>query len=314
MPILREYAEEFLSTRRYRGRPLAPRTTDLYRWVLKRHVLPYLGERELSTLTPPEVRRWNARLSGPDGPGSNTAAKAYRLLASICATAVADGLLTGSPCTVRGGGQHSSEPRPTLTVTDVLALADAVPVRWRAIILTAAWTGLRFGELAALRRPNLDLDRAQVRVVVATGTLLGGQRVHGKPKTRAGRRTVALPAVLLPELQRHLDGYAQPASDGLIFTGIRGAMLRRSDFCRRVWLPAAAATGLDGAHFHDLRHVAGTLAAQSGASVSEVMARLGHSSPRAALRYVHATSDRDVHVAAALSAAITAATPLGEGK
>lgn len=74
-------------------------------------------------------------------------------------------------------------------------------------------------------------------------------------------------------------------------------MLRRSDFCQRVWLPAVAAAGLEGAHFHDLRHVAGTLEAQSGASVAEVMARLGHSSPRASLRYVHATSDRDIHVA-----------------
>jgi integrase len=196
-------------------------------------------------------------------------------------------------------------------VTDVLALADAVHDRWRAMILTAAWTGLRFGELAALRRPNVDLPAAQVRVVVATGTLLNGQRVHGKPKTRAGRRTVALPAVLVPELQRHLDQHAQPTPDGLIFVGVRGAMLRRNWFSSRVWLPAVAATGLDGAHFHDLRHVAGTLAAQSGASVSEVMARLGHSSPRASLRYVHATSDRDAHVAAALSAAITAASPPG---
>jgi integrase len=247
MPILREYAGEFLSTRRYRGRPLAPRTTDTYRWVLDRHVLPSFGDRELSTLTPPEIRRWNARLSGPDGPGSSTAAHAYRLLASICATAVADGLLAGSPCTVRGGGQQSSEPRPTLSVTDVLALADAVHDRWRAIILTAAWTGLRFGELAALRRPNLDLGRAQIRVVVATGTLLNGQRVHGAPKTRAGRRTVALPAVLVPELQRHLDQYAQPAPDGLIFVGARGAMLRRSEFSSCVWLPATAATGLHGA-------------------------------------------------------------------
>lgn len=79
MPTLRECAEEVLVTRRVRRRPLAPRRLDLYRWVLDRHVLPlpYCGDCELATLTPPEVRRWHARLSGPDGPGSNTAAKAY---------------------------------------------------------------------------------------------------------------------------------------------------------------------------------------------------------------------------------------------
>ncbi len=107
------------------------------------------------------------------------------------------------------------------------------------------------------------------------------------------------PAELVDELSWHLERFAEPGERGLVFVGPKGAPLRRSNF-RPVWNSACAKAGLAGLHFHDLRHVGGTLAATTGASIRELMARLGHSSTRAALIYQHATRDRDKAIALAL--------------
>jgi integrase len=119
------------------------------------------------------------------------------------------------------------------------------------------------------------------------------------PKSRAGRRTVAFPAELVPEIRWHLERFAEPGERGLVFVGPQGARLRRSNF-GRIWVKACAKAGVPGVHFHDLRHTGGTLAAATGASLKEPMARLGHSSTRAALIYQHATRHRGQAIAMAL--------------
>ena len=147
------------------------------------------------------------------------------------------------------------------------------------------------------------LFRHPVLVLTAViGVLLW--RVIGRlraetPKSRAGRRTVAFPAELVPEIRWHLERFAEPGERGLVFVGPQGARLRRSNF-GRIWVKARAKAGTPGVHFHDLRHTGGTLAAATGASLKELMARLGHSSTRAALIYQHATRDRDQAIAIAL--------------
>jgi integrase len=103
----------------------------------------------------------------------------------------------------------------------------------------------------------------------------------------------------VPELRWHLERFAQPGERGLVFAGPKGATLRRSNF-RPIWNAACDSAGMLGLHFHDLRHVGGTLAAATGASLKELMARLGHSSARAAMIYQHATRDRDQAIARAL--------------
>ncbi len=110
---------------------------------------------------------------------------------------------------------------------------------------------------------------------------------------------MTFPAELMPELRWHLERFAQPGERGLVFAGPKGAPLRRSNF-RPIWNSACARAGMRGLHFHDLRHVGGTLAAATGASLKELMARLGHSSTRAAMIYQHATRDRDQAIAKAL--------------
>jgi len=153
--------------------------------------------------------------------------------------------------------------------------------------------------LAGLTRDSLDLDTCQVRI---TGALVqpdkGSLRME-PPKSRAGRRSLTFPAEIRPDLQEHLDRYAEPGTRGLVFVGPKGGKLRRQNL-RPIWLTACAAAGMPGAHLHDLRHTGGTNAAYTGATTKELMTRLGHSSPRAALIYQHATRERDKAIADAL--------------
>lgn len=132
--------------------------------------------------------------------------------------------------------------------------------------------------------------------------LASGETLEDDPKSEAGRRKVALPQPLVEELDRHLAAYGAPGSSGFVFTSANGVPLERGNFRSRVWIPATRRVGLDGLRFHDLRHAAGTLAARTGATTKEIMARLGHASPRAAMVYQHATEDRDRLIAERLAA------------
>jgi integrase len=144
-----------------------------------------------------------------------------------------------------------------------------------------------------------------VRVVASYDQDEKGRLHFGPPKTAAGVRTVAIPPHLLPELRAHLATYAEAGPDGHVFEGERGKPLVRQNF-RQHWLKATAAVGVD-LHFHDLRGTGNTLAAATGASTRELMARLSHSSTRAAMIYQHATAQRDLGIAKALSDLVASA-------
>jgi integrase len=117
----------------------------------------------------------------------------------------------------------------------------------------------------------------------------------------AGRRRVIVPGSVIAEIQQHLDSYTGPAPDALLFTSPRGHVLRHSNFRRAIWTEALATTGLNGVHFHDLRHAGNHLVAEAGASLRELMERMGHASSRAALIYLHSTDDRQRALAEAVS-------------
>jgi integrase len=193
-------------------------------------------------------------------------------------------------------------PRQTvLTVAQVYALADAVGGRYRALVLLAVFGSLRWGELAALRRSDIDIQARTARVSRQLSEQRGGGFAFGPPKSGAGQRTVAIPDVITPDLASHLVTYAAPGDDGLVFTSPGGRPLRRSKFIRRAWRPALSAAGLPVMHFHDLRHTGNQLAAGAGANQRELMDRMGHSTTRAAMVYLHGSDERQQAIADALS-------------
>ena len=216
-----------------------------------------------------------------------------------------DRLIAENTCRIRGYDKEDTSERPVGSVSGVVALSELIDARYRALVLFAALTGLRWGELVALRACDLDLDGGMVRVARKFAELQNGRREAGPPKSSAGVRTIAITAALVHVMREHLADF--PASgEELIFRGPLGASLRRNNFHRSVgWSNLVGGSGLPaGFHFHDLRHTGNILAPASGASTRELMHRMGHGSMRAALIYQHATSERDREIAAALVARI----------
>jgi integrase len=278
---------------------LQPRTVEIYEGLLRNHIYPGFGGTDLSKITSAAVRSWHASLR-TDGVGATTVAKAYRLLKAIMTTAVDDDLVSRNPCRLRNAGVERSPERKPPSIVEVEAIAAAIEPRYRVLVLLGAWSGLRWGELAGLSRQRVDRLHGVVHVVESMIQLGGGKRFIGPPKSAAGRRSVAVPPHLWPEIEAHLDSYVGPDPTALVFTKESGVSLDRNNF-HTMWRRATRAAGVPDYHFHDLRHLAATMAAVCGATTRELMHRMGHSSSRAALIYQHATEDRDLAIAEAMS-------------
>jgi integrase len=300
---LGDYAERWIVERP----GLRPRTVELYRWLLRRHIRPLLGDVPLGKIDTPLIREWRSKLL-VDGVSASATAKAYRFLRAVLMTATnEDHILPRNPCQVRGADRERPAERPVLTTSEVLAVADAVPARYRAMILLTTFASLRFGEVTALERADVDVEASAVRVRRSFVEVRGEGLVAGPPKSQAGVRTVALPRAIADTMRRHLDEYVGPSSTALVFTGPRGAPISRGNFRKLTgWKDVLASVGLVGVRFHDLRHTGNTMAAGSGVSTRDLMARMGHDSIRAAIIYQHATTEADAKIAAALDAELSA--------
>lgn len=292
-----EYARRWLEGRT----DLRPRTAELYAGLLRRHLLPTFGRSELGAISTSAVRSWRSKMLSTTG--DSTTARTYRLLRTILGDAAADDLIVKNPCTLKSAGVERAPERPVATIPQVMAVADAVGDRYRLAVLLGTFCSLRWGEIAGLARRHVDLVHGRVIVEREVEEALSGTGplTFGLPKSAAGSRTVSIPPHLLDDVKRHLERWAQPGAEGLLFPSNQGAPIRRSHWSRR-WRAARKTAGLvDGFRFHDLRHTGNTLAAMTGASTKELMARMGHASPRAALIYQHATEARDDAIAARLT-------------
>lgn len=296
------YADAWL-----RDRDLKPRTRHHYRALLDRQLLPTFGHLGLKEITPDAVRSWHA-ISGTSTP--TLRAHAYGLMRTIMGTAEKDELITRNPCYVRGAGNsvrvHKVKP---LTLGELEVVVAAMPVERQAMTLLAAWCAMRFGELAELRRRDVNLSTATIYVRRAVVRVAGVTHV-GTPKSDAGTRDIAIPPHLIPLIKEHLKDHAGPGKDALLFPASDGEHLNPSTLYGRKptrenpghgFYAARAAADRPDLRWHDLRHTGAVLAASTGATLAELMGRLGHSTPGAAMRYQHAAADRDTEIARQLS-------------
>ena len=292
---LRQYGEAWI-----RERPkLRPKTIVLYEGLLRLHIVPALGKLTLAEISTPRLRKWRRDLLDA-GVGPVTVAKAYRLLRSILNTAVSDRLIMKNPCQIPGAGLEKSAERPTATMEQVFTIAGAVPERYRVLVLLACFNSLRWGELAALARKHVDTVAGTVVVERSVVELPTAELVFGPPKSDASVRVVTVPQICLADVVRHLANFTGEGPDALLFVGPKGGPLRRSNF-QDHWRKATAEAGVPALHFHDLRHTGNTWAAETGATLRDLMDRMGHSTTRAALIYLHKTAGRDQRIADALS-------------
>lgn len=279
-------------------RTLKPRTREHYAKLLANQINPTFGDTPLKAITPHKVRTWHT------GMGTSTPtlrAHAYALLRTILGEAVHDGEIPANPAHIQGAGNSKRvhKPKPA-TLPELEALTKAMPERLRLMVLLASWCGLRFGEVTELRRGDLDLRSGVIHVRRAV-VRVGGEFVVGTPKSDAGTRDVNIPPHLIPVVKGHLATNITGGRDGLLFPAGDGRSHLLASTFYSPFYKARDAAGRPDLRFHDLRHTGAVLAASTGASLAELMSRLGHSTAGAAMRYQHAAQDRDKVIAAALS-------------
>lgn len=304
---LAQWSDEWLSTTIH----LAASSMRIHADNMRLHVLPDvvdatgavrsagLGGHQLGRLTTTQLTAWLSALTSKPkaAPGAGGTARrsealspasvhqAYRTLHVCLEAAVGRGRIGRNPLDgvkppLIVGGQMRF-----LQVHEVERLADEVGPTYRALVLVAAYCGLRIGELLALRWENLDLIARTIRVVEQLDAD-AGHGVTKPPKTFAGRRSVPLPAFVADALRDH-DQYAIDGS-GRVFTSPAGAPLHLTNFRRRVWGPAIIRAGVAPLRIHDLRHTCASLAIQAGADVKVLQRMLGHASAAVTLdRYGH---------------------------
>ncbi|MGI8406958.1 MAG: tyrosine-type recombinase/integrase [Actinomycetota bacterium] len=254
--------------------------------ILTNHVLARFGDYRLDSVTHAEVQEWVSSLSPA------TAHKAYDALSQLMRAAVANREIVYNPCQTVGLPRAVNAEQRFLSTDEVGLLADCIDTRFRALVLLAAYGGLRFGELAGLRRARVDLLRGRVHVR-ETLVEVNGQLSLGEPKTTRSRRDVPLPRTIMREIEVHLQRFTETENNAPVFTGPKGALLCRAGFRRCWWLPATSAAGLDGLRFHDLRHSFVSIWRDAGADVLDISRRAGHSSVAFTLdRYGHLYQDR----------------------
>ena len=297
---------------------LQPTTRAQREVVLRVHILPALGTRQVASISPMDVRSFIGALSN-QGMAPSHVTKNLRILSQIMKAAVQERLIIRNPCEgVRGPGEAPVDETIFLTPRELGALADETPTHFRAMVELAGYRGVRFGEAAGLRPKRIDLVSGRLEVGEAlkevSGRLYFGLPKHGR------RRQFALPRFLIESLREHLREF--PPHNDLVFTNADGSMLRRSNFDRRVFQPAVRRAGLsEDLTFHGLRHTAVSILISQGASIVELATIMGWSPSTAvamSVRYGHLFAVREEHLTEALDrvylAARRPADGLGEGR
>ena len=272
--------------------------------VMRHLVLPYFGHRRLGQVLSADVQAFVAGLRS-DGKAPATVRKAYQLAAGVFSSAVDSDLIRRTPCRgVKLPPQTQNEMR-FLSQAEVATIASTIDTRYRNLVLAAAYTGLRFGELAGLRVERLNM-LARTATIAETCSEVHGRIVFGEPKTSASRRTITLPRFLVESLAAHLATQPNGQSD-LVFQAPEGGPLHRTTFRERFWLPAVRASVGEPCRFHDLRHTHVALLIAQGEHPKVIQHRLGHASIRTTLdTYGHLFEGLDEAAADRLDAAFHA--------
>jgi integrase len=267
----------------------------------RNHVLPTFGSMPLARVDRTSLREWVAQLSDPeDGAGLAPAsvAKAVQVFNKAMQAALEDRLIMANPVERLPLPKIEREEMRFLTPEELWRLADGIGDRYRAFVLLAGYSGLRIGELLALRWKHIDMLRRHV-TVMETLTDLAGQLSFGPPKTRAALRTVTVPGFVIEELAR--VPALPPDPNDLVFMSPEGHPVRPTSFRRRFWNPAVIEADLSPLRVHDLRHTAVALWIAAGANPKQIAARAGHTSVSVVLdRYGHLLPQHDDQLMAAL--------------
>lgn len=290
----REYAEGWRASQPYR-----PSTADVVRVALVKRVYPIVGDVPLASFTPDLVQRMVKSLGETYAP--STVEVTYSYVSTVFKAAVASRRIAATPCLGIKLPERVTTKVVPMSVEQVFGIADEMPPRWAAMVLLAAGTGMRQGEVFGL---TTDRVRFLQRKAVVDRQLRGvedGMPIFGPPKTPTSDREIPLPQVVADTLAAHLEAF--PAGEaGLIFTTTKGEPLRKSSVWS-AWKRATTAAGVEGQGMHALRHHYASLLIRAGESVKVVQERLGHKSAQETLdTYSHLWPDSDARTREAVDA------------
>jgi integrase len=280
-----EYARDWVHG--YQGRTsrgIRPTTLEDYRRDLEGDAIPFLGSRRLGEIEPRHVKAL-ARHLGDRGLAPATVRNVMAPVRALFATAVEEGLIRSNPCAGLRlpGSSTAADARRALTEEELAHLLDETPERWRLVVRFLAQTGLRVGELIALRWEDVDLDARRVRVRrrLYRGTV-------DTPKSHYGLREVPISARLAEDLGRHREASIFASDEDPVFATRTGDPLSGGNLLRRVVKPAAERAGVGWAGLHTLRHTCASMLFRAGWNAKQVQMVLGHHSPAFTLAtYVH---------------------------
>jgi integrase len=301
----REYAEWWRKAQVHR-----PTTQAHVETNLRRHVYPYFGDRRLGTIRPTEIQAWITRLAGKLAP--STVQVIHGIVAALFKAAIRDRRVNASPCESTRLPRKVPQEIVPLETDVVESLINAVPQRYRALIVLAAGTGMRQGECFGLCLDRIDFLRRTVRVDQQLVLLPHRDPCLAPPKTNASHRTIPLPDIVVAALSEHIRQFPIQHPDGLVFTDNNGNALRRTTFSREIWRPAVKVINKasQGTGMHDLRHYYASLLIRHGESVKTVQRRLGHATATETLdTYSHLWPDSDDRTRAAIDAVLGADVP-----
>lgn len=277
---------------------------------LRRHIIPYLGDQELTALTPASLSQWWADLDVKPGARRN----AYEAMRALLNSAVTDDrtLLTASPLRIKGGAREARVTSKFLyTPGQVAALADAMPAQYRALVILLADAGLRINEALALMRASLiEREDGGMSVRVEHSLHRVGRHLEAGPtKTAAGVRTVALMAATTTTMRTHLRHHVDEGASAILFPAPSGSGYARDIALTRILVAAQARAGIeipDGqtGGWHALRHYSATRYGQAGATTRALMTRYGWSDPNMAARYQRSDEAYELEMIARMEARV----------
>jgi integrase len=270
---LGEFLTEWWAQKRH---TLRARSQREYERCLRLHIPAGLKGVQLRSVNPRDVEAVLAALT----PDNARTCKAF--LNQALQDAVRYELIERNPATAARVPKKEATQRITpdwvLSPSDVLRIAEAVPEHYKAMVLFAAYSGLRFGEIAGLRPDDISLEARTCRVERQWCDLT--KRLV-PPKTQAAYRTAVFSSRIVEAITLHLEQYA---TEGIAFPTETGRRLDNSNFNRRIWRPTVKAVGLEGRVFHDLRDVSASLLIRGGVNLAMVSRLLGHSNSTVTLQ------------------------------
>lgn len=266
---------------------LKPKTKAGYDSILEKHVLPRWKDVKIGAVSPGAIQAWVNELAD-SGRAPNTVRRIYAVLRGVMTVAVEHRYIAANPCDPVRLPRRSGPRKEMLALTaaEVADVADAIHPHFRVLVYTAAYSGLRAGELGGLRKRDVDtlrgylhVERTLQDVNTASEHLRADEKglIVGTTKTDRVRR-VGLPKFLRDMLAEHLAAFPGGV-DQSVFTGLEGGPLRHGNFYRRHFKPAvkeALPPERHGLRFHDLRHTCASLLIAAGAHPKAIQEHLGH--------------------------------------